>query len=481
MSINIIFLNSTWPPGTGTRTNVLTLHYDDWDDFGYKTSFHMTYCDTNRETHSIGAIKIARLEETNSPDIETKTRKYFPDNISQLNSKFFSLGQDLQFYEKLKHHFPTEYLSIFKRLNDIATNEELKEQFIDFLGVQQSLLRESSAIKAFNEALDVLNNRKVHQDISFSYRYKPPYSDNSTIIPFDFSPSQHLYNRINIIVGKNGVGKTQFLTALTDSLSGYVRTTSDNCFWDDRPLVDKVMSISYSAFDPFRKPKQDGVCSYVYCGIQSEDGALSIVELQESFTNARTLIKERDREDIWIEIMKELLEDEHQSVLDQLDTEDEQEKHWSSGQSILICTLTEVISKIENESIILFDEPEIHLHPNAISNVMRMLYKLLQEFNSYAILSTHSPIILQEIPSKYVHILDRLNNYLTVREPTIECFGNNISEITTQVFDVSTRESNFKPKLQELSSKMDYKEVLDLFENNLSLGAMMFLKSCYDS
>lgn len=58
---------------------------------------------------------------------------------------------------------------------------------------------------------------------------------------------------------------------------------------------------------------------------------------------------------------------------------------FSSGQQILICTITELIANIENESIILFDEPEIHLHPNAIANMVRMFYRLLDEFNSYAI------------------------------------------------------------------------------------------------
>ena len=57
--------------------------------------------------------------------------------------------------------------------------------------------------------------------------------------------------------------------------------------------------------------------------------------------------------------------------------------------------MTELVCNIEKESLILFDEPEIHLHPNAIANVMRMFSKLLEEYDSYAIFATHSPIILQ--------------------------------------------------------------------------------------
>src|SRR5699024_1432008 len=126
----------------------------------------------------------------------------------------------------------------------------------------------------------------------------------------------------------------------------------------------------------------------------------------------------------------------------------------SSGQHILISTMTEIIAKIENESIILFDEPEIHLHPNAVANVMRMFYSMLEKFNSYAIFSTHSPLILQEIPSRYIQILNRIDNILFVRKPGVECFGNNISNIVYDVFEVRDEESNYKTFLKKLSTEL---------------------------
>lgn len=98
---------------------------------------------------------------------------------------------------------------------------------------------------------------------------------------------------------------------------------------------------------------------------------------------------------------------------------------------------------------------------------------------TYAIFSTHSPLILQEIPSKYIQILDRVDNSLNVRKPDIECFGNNISEIVFDVFDVTSVESNFKSHLRKLSQNKSYNDILELFDGNLSLNALIFLKSCY--
>lgn len=245
------------------------------------------------------------------------------------------------------------------------------------------------------------------------------------------------------------------------------------------------MSISYSAFDRFRKPpesKKDDrtVFSYVYCGIQSERGTLSLSELKENLKKAYGLVKAKQRESIWADVLSVIMESEHQKTVKLITNEQFEDVSLSSGQQILICTITELIANIENESIILFDEPEIHLHPNAISNVLRMFYKLLEEFNSYAIFSTHSPLVVQEVPSRYIQILDRIEDVLIVRKPDIECFGNSINNIIYDVFDVTNQESNFKSTLSSLSKKKSYQEIMDIFSDKLGLNAMIYLKNCYD-
>lgn len=265
--------------------------------------------------------------------------------------------------------------------------------------------------------------------------------------------------------------------------SGLTERRENGAFIGCRPPVDRVMSISYSAFDSFTKPpeKQEerSIFSYVYCGIQSEQGTLSLPSLKDNLIRAFTAVRNQGREDIWRNILSELMEKEHQDTVQFITNEEFDKVNLSSGQHILICTITELIANIENESIILFDEPEIHLHPNAISNIMRMFYSLLEQFNSYAIFSTHSPLILQETPSRYIQILDRVDNTLTARRPDVECFGNNISDIIYDVFDVTSAESNYKSFFYELLKTKTYNEILDIFEGKLSLNAQIFLRNCY--
>lgn len=488
--MEIMLIDSTWPPDIGEHRSKIILNYDDWNDYGYRTSFGVYYCDENTYVHEIGFIKIYYYnnEVDRSNTYYEHTRLSIGKTIGQLDGSLYcSLGQDLSYYRNLKKFFPENYLSILERLNDIAVFDKIRDSFIEEGGVKASLLRFSGAEKALNEAKSIVQNQQVvEKDISFKYRVNVPYSEIPVILNFDFKKTDILPYRINILIGKNGTGKTQILSRIANSLSGYTEKLETEVFPEQRPPIDRVMSISYSAFDSFRKPFEEKneertVFSYVYCGIQSEHGTLSLEQLKENLKKMYAQVKERGRESIWREVLSVLMEEEHQQIVELIANEQFDDVNLSSGQHILICTITELIANIENESIILFDEPEIHLHPNAVSNVLRMFYKLLDKFNSYAIFSTHSPLVLQEIPSKYIQILDRSEDVLTVRKPDIECFGNNITNIIYDVFDVTKEESNYKTILYALSQEKTYQEILNIFGEKLGLNALIYLENCYNT
>ena len=486
----IRLLDSRYAPSNGQYRSSIVLCYDNWNDYCYRTSFNMCYCDSTGSVHDIGSVKIYYYEHDVKRDpinYDRHTMEVMSNHIYQLGSQYCSLGQTLAYYQKLKDLLPNDYWDILTRLNDIAIFDDIQDRFINEHGVITSLLRFSAAEKALYEAKNIISNQTQNGlDISFSYHVTVPYSTLPVTLNFDYKESVDFPFRINVLIGKNGTGKTQILSRLANSLSGYTENPESGMFLGKRPPVDRVMSISYSAFDNFRKPPNQNtngraVFSYVYCGIQSEFGTLSLDQLKENLRKAYMQVKARQRKNIWLDILSVLMEDEHRHTVHLIENEKFEEVNLSSGQQILICTITELIANIENESIILFDEPEIHLHPNAISNVFRMFYKLLEKFNSYAIFTTHSPLVLQEVPSRYVQILDRIEDILTIRKPDIECFGNTINNIIRDVFDVSNTESNYKTYLETLTKKKSFQEVLDLFDNRLGFNALVFLKSCYSA
>lgn len=484
--ISIKLINNTWPPQSGQYKNTLILHYDNWNDYGYRTSFGMSFCNEFGQVFEVGSVKILHLEDNEEAACAFHARDIIGSQIDYLDNTFCSLGQDLAYYKNLQKFLPNEYQNVLSRMNDIAIFDEIKDRVWDYTGVHSSLLRFSSAEKAFKEAKEVLGLLRIEEkDLSFDYLVSVPYDPEPVKISFDFKQNPLLPYRLNVIIGKNGTGKTQILTQLANSLSGYTDELEDAVFPNSRPAFDKIMSISYSAFDSFKRPKHNDtdetrvLFSYVYCGIQSENGTLSLKQLQSNLKDAYYKVLEKERREIWLKVLTELLEHEHSAVISLIEQEQFDAINLSSGQHILICTVTELIANIENESIVLFDEPEIHLHPNAISNLLRMFNLLLEHFNSFAIFSTHSPLILQEVPSQYINILDRTEDLLTVRKPDTECFGNNISDIIFDTFDVSNQESNYKSVLSKLSRSLSYNDILDIFANRLSFNALIFLKSCY--
>lgn len=42
--------------------DTLYLHYDNWDDFGYKTSFNARYVDKNGNEHFLGLVSIGKVD-----------------------------------------------------------------------------------------------------------------------------------------------------------------------------------------------------------------------------------------------------------------------------------------------------------------------------------------------------------------------------------------------------------------------------------
>lgn len=461
---------------------------DNWNDYGYETFFYITYYDINKEPFELGGVKI--LDKLNAC-----TREKLEKNFKSLGENYCSLGQSFEYYDLLNELSSSTRAEILFALNDVMENEGIAENFLSDQGFSDSLLRFSEAQKIFEQ-----RNTSVKIDqISFKFRYLLPGVDNEHEVDLDFKKNELPY-RINAFVGKNATGKTKILTALAACLSG-IEENNNNFDYKGLPF-SKVIAISYSAFDELYKPfeeypqrliqddKESHLFSYIYCGLRSSKGLPSKGEIAKKFFVAYKDVKKKNREQKWEKIIKNILNfnsDIDISLLNRvknIDTEQEDADSilssiLSSGQQILLSTITAVIANIEEQSLLLFDEPEIHLHPNAIANFMRMFYEILNTFDSYAIIATHSPLIIQEVPSRYISVFNRLSNTAIIEKPNTECFGESISNITNEIFEVREHESNYKSYLQKISENKTKEEIIDLFNGDLSFNALTYLNSLY--
>lgn len=108
----------------------------------------------------------------------------------------------------------------------------------------------------------------------------------------------------------------------------------------------------------------------------------------------------------------------------------------SSGQQTFVDLVINILSLIKLNSLILIDEPENTLHPNLEVDFMRILQSILNDFDSFAIIATHSATIVREVPSEFVHVI-KLNELSqpVINPPSIKTFGADIGTITNYIFD----------------------------------------------
>lgn len=224
---------------------------DDFDDYGNQTLFRM-YFAKKRHTPEVMLGKVKILHSQIS-----KTREALPVSFEKLDQEFCSLGQSVDYYYQLRElngeragiKFGEDILAA---LNDIAIHRDLREKFPDNNGILNSLMRDSEAYHAYKLGHNVYYGISSHiQDkISFTYTFDKKEDKK---VRFEFNDDSGLPNRINVVVGKNGTGKTKMLSTLAGVLSGYCKN-EELYEVDQRPGFSRYIAVSYSAFDNFEKP-----------------------------------------------------------------------------------------------------------------------------------------------------------------------------------------------------------------------------------
>lgn len=134
----------------------------------------------------------------------------------------------------------------------------------------------------------------------------------------------------------------------------------------------------------------------------------------------------------------------------------------SSGEHHILSGFINLISTINNNSIIFIDEPEISLHPNWQIKYMNLLQSTFCDFNDcHFIISTHSHFLVSDlIPNKSAIISLKINENGRPINTTLEydTYGWSTENILYRVFEVSsTRNHYLEMELRELLSMISNK------------------------
>jgi predicted ATP-dependent endonuclease of OLD family len=150
----------------------------------------------------------------------------------------------------------------------------------------------------------------------------------------------------------------------------------------------------------------------------------------------------------------------------------------SSGHKIVLLTITKLVETVEERTLVIMDEPEGHLHPPLLSAFTRALSDLLKSRNGVGIIATHSPVVLQEVPKSCVFIINRRNKDISIDNPEIETFGENIGTLTREVFGLEVTQSGFHKLVANVVEELgDYNATIDYFNDELGMEARGIIRA----
>lgn len=452
---------------------------DAWDDYNFKTLYNFSYYHKNRNHEWLGSLKILQRD---------KKVTEIPIEFSSLDENFFSLGQEEEYYENMLRLLPQEHRNVLEALNDVVVKPQLLDEIETVSGFRNSLIRFNEAKICLRDGLAILEQQQRERGYKFTYSGEIPGANDSVTINVDLQPKDNVPGRVLAIIGHNGVGKTQFLAKLardlatTQRVSQQTKNQVESAFKPARPLFSRIIALSFSAFDRFTKPEPKEFFSYIYCGVRDDSGGVSRKALEAKHLQYLKRIQDHNREIHWQSHIANIM-DISNSAVSIVNTIDELEKglvpSMSSGQSILTYFISAALAYLKEGSLILFDEPEMHLHPNAVALLMQSLQALLNEYDSYAIIATHSPVVIQEVPRKRVIRFERAGNITSAYPLDQESFGENIAELTRLVFETVEIPNFYKQTLKTLAEKYSFDEVSKMFDDQLSLHATAYLASIY--
>lgn len=466
---------------------VVTFNYE-WNDFSNKTWFRLYYKDGRKMT-PIGSLKIMSLSNANTDEV-------LPERFNKLDNDYCSLGCDVRFYKNMYELFEDKAYIYLGELRDAALYGKIRDRFEDNLAFKRSLIRFNDAERALRMGRYCVFGRDIETAFSFSYHYEPAYDKDKLMpvdIDFDFEYECEPFHRMIGLIGENGVGKSTLLNNIVESFIG----KDKGAFVGLPPVVSKVIVVSYSPFDKFPPKHEDNTIEYHYCGLLKGDNELLTKEEQiQNFKSNLEMIVNRGSSDHlrrrWARIMSAVV---NKHII--LDFFDEDFRHlndknihkfctnMSSGESIYVYSLTEIMANIRMDTLLLFDEPEQHLHPHGITTLMRGIYDVLEQFESYAIVATHSPLVIREMVSDNVYTFKRDEDMLSVSKIGIECFGEDVSVLSNVVFKNMADEKKYERFIEDAAKKnnYDYDTIVDALKgehNELGIGVKLQILSIID-
>jgi predicted ATPase len=455
----------------------------------------------------VGSVKIGQFSMADG-----QRRADIPREFENLDDRFFSLGQDNTYYENLSAISERVRQEVLAALRDVALDNDFFARAMNERVTGRSLLRFVAPATVTGQYFRLARGgaRVTH----YAFGYSRPATDarpgaEPLHMSFEVRPASFPPTNIHVLIGPNGVGKTTILNNMTRALveeganPADVGSFANEAATADASFFANLISVTFSAFDPFDpiptlQDRLQGV-QYAYIGLKATKAPNSThkppkthKELTEDFvTSVNIISRQTARLKRWLDALRKLeadplFRDEEIASLasQELTSQQSEEKArslfgaLSSGHKIVLLTITRLVETVEEKTLVLLDEPEAHLHPPLLSAFIRSLSDLLIDRNGVAVIATHSPVVVQEVPKSCVWKIRRTRNTAVAERSEIETFGENVGVLTREVFGLEVTHSGFHKMISDVvANNYSYAEVVGTFDGELGGEARALIRA----
>ncbi|BBB14252.1 AAA family ATPase [Sphingopyxis sp. FD7] len=530
--------------GTPPALADIVLQQDAWDDFGFKTQYHVFYFAGDQDAF-VGNIKILQRGQ-----VETQDSVLPEGPLEPLGDDFCSLGQSLDYYERLAA-FPEELRRfLLEFFRDALADPIHAETFEQEKGWRVSVTRDLDLDSYVPLARTLLERDydalpSMGLDMTFrvagwqeplSLDFAAPAQEGIWAVDFD-SAKARLPERVAVLTGRNGSGKSTLMARLARVLHASQRDRRSEAILRLGSIepagigFSRVVTVAYSAFDTFQVPGvgieerrqiakdlRAGTGRYSFAGlrdiaaeleeslesegdaIDADSGALddriafdrqvrtrlkSAEQLADEYARTIQAISEAGRSQLLLRVLRPLLADPSfsdipdQSPMELLALEPKSTfMGWSTGLKIVMHATATLVARTERKSIVLIDEPESHLHPPLLAAFMHSVRLVLKANDAFAVVATHSPVVVQETLGRHVSVVNRVGDEITILPPRIETYGESIGEITDEVFRLHPGATDFHATLKAMvDAGLTTEQIDGRFDRGLSLQARAYVLS----
>jgi len=526
---------------------IFTPDLDRWNDFALRTRFTYKVIDGKKQQIS-GEVHLAFLESqtTKASDgaadiVEAKIRQS-PERLLPASEfpDFYTIHFEMNSYREIVRNCgPERAQEILLAMKDLVAvkhegrlpkwfNQATTSRFFTL-----SFIRNAETFFAFHNAASILGGLELESFDGLSkelrLKFKLRTFQNDHELEFSFDPASDLPKRIAVIIGKNGVGKSQALAHFAQSLLRGDKHLRDG---DGKPpVINRLLAVSSpgETRNTFPKPPKQPRIYYKRIILSRNffaDRQSGMGDILLRLARARETIKQKSRWELFCQTVGQIVPTTEiaihlkpSDVSPQLTSSDEGDfvtlahflnggeqnrlERWarvdiradvsrladgkliplSSGQLTFIRFAANACLHIENGTMVLIDEPETHLHPNYVSDFVRLLDALLVQTGSFAILATHSAYFVRMVPNSQVIILTQERPaFVTATTPRLKTLGADIGAISSFVFGDSPYGddsfgnifSQLKLKLQQAGDAAPAQ--LQALANELPAEAIMYLR-----